>query len=464
MKAILIFILTTCSVYGTCVAKAPCSNPPADSSRQRLLVLTDINSLRPQYLEADDAQSLIRLMLYSNELEIEGIVVSSKMKKGLMQQTQLVHQIIDAYNKVQPNLIKHDPSYPPADKLQKLVKAGQANPIPVGDDPIVSFGAGKDTEGSDWIIKVVDRQDARPVWISVWGGAADLAQALWKVKQTRSADALNAFVKKIRVRAITDQDSTGKWILENFPGIWYLQDKYTFRGMFRGGDKTLIDSLWVVHHLHRPGNPLGSLYPNYYYGPRSVIRGIKEGDTPSYLGMIPNGLNISDRPGLGGWGGLFQEAGKSFYTDTTIELPVKEQHGLYESVNRWRADYQADFSARLTWCTASYAESNHAPEVVVNNDPSKAPLALQAIPGRQIVLDAGKSADPDGDSLFFHWEIYPGEAPAGVSLEGRNSKRLTIHIPPTASPGMIPVLLTVTDGGRPALHSYRRILLEIKAF
>ena len=45
----------------------------ADSSgaRQRLVVLTDISSLKVGVAEPDDGQSLIRLMLYANEFDIE---------------------------------------------------------------------------------------------------------------------------------------------------------------------------------------------------------------------------------------------------------------------------------------------------------------------------------------------------------------------------------------------------------
>ena len=38
-----------------------------------------------------------------------------------------------------------------------------------------------DSEGSELIIKAVDRSDSRPVWVLVWGGPNCLAQALWNV-------------------------------------------------------------------------------------------------------------------------------------------------------------------------------------------------------------------------------------------------------------------------------------------
>ena len=44
----------------------------------------------------------------------------------------------------------------------------------------------KDSEGSDWIIKELEDNDERPLWISVWGGANTLAQALYKIKNTKT--------------------------------------------------------------------------------------------------------------------------------------------------------------------------------------------------------------------------------------------------------------------------------------
>lgn len=94
--------------------------------------------------------------------------------------------MVDAYGKVQPNLRRHDKNYPPAESLLALIKTGQ--PVAGPQVPLAeSIGEGKDTKGSGWIIRVVDCPDPRPVWVSIWGGSADLAQALWKVRQTRPA-------------------------------------------------------------------------------------------------------------------------------------------------------------------------------------------------------------------------------------------------------------------------------------
>lgn len=56
--------------------------PASSPERPRLVVLTDISSLTAGEAEPDDGQSLIRLMLYTNEFDIQGMVASSKLGHG----------------------------------------------------------------------------------------------------------------------------------------------------------------------------------------------------------------------------------------------------------------------------------------------------------------------------------------------------------------------------------------------
>ena len=53
--------------------------PPSPPERPRLVVLTDISSLTAGVAEPDDGQSLIRLMLYTNEFDIEGLVAKGEL-------------------------------------------------------------------------------------------------------------------------------------------------------------------------------------------------------------------------------------------------------------------------------------------------------------------------------------------------------------------------------------------------
>ncbi|MBD2700478.1 DUF1593 domain-containing protein [Spirosoma sp. BT702] len=436
--------------------------------KPRVLILTDISSLKARHLEPDDGQSMVRLMLYTNSLDVEGLIASSNLGHGQRVQPELVHEVIDAYARVQPNLIQHDPTYPTAARLHALVKDGQpkASPkLPV----TTSVGEELDTEASNWIIHVVDQPDSRPVWVCIWGGSADLAQALWKIQQTRSKEAVRTFVRKLRVRAISDQDSTGGWIRQQFPELFFIHSRYVYRGTYRGGNTKLNDSLWVATQVHNPANPLGMLYPNYQGGDiwtrqLGPVKEVKEGDTPSYLSLIPNGLNVAEQPELGGWGGLFTKTRASLYLDKidSTAAYVTDQTPYMASVYRWRDAWQDDFLARLDWCIKPYNQANHYPNVVVNGDNSGQLIEQVVHPGKTVRFDARQSTDPDRQALHFQWQIYPSSTRNSVQLQGTDTSQLTVQIHSKAARQTIPLLLTVTDSGQPALRQYRRILLRIK--
>jgi hypothetical protein len=435
---------------------------PSPTERPRLIVLTDISSLRTGVAEPDDGQSMIRLMLYADEFEIEGLIASSNLGHGQRTRADLIHQVVDAYGQVEPSLRRHDDRYPPVAALRGRIKAGQpiAGPkVPVTD----SVGEARDTEASEWIVRCVDRPDPRPVWVTIWGGSADLAQALWRVRKDRGGEDLRRFTAKLRVYSIHDQDSTGPWIREEFPGLYFIRGERCYRGMYRGGDTALVSAPWVEEHIHGHG-PLGDLYPSYDGGDiwsRTLgrVRGIKEGDTPAFLALVPNGLFDPLRPWLGSWGGRFEGEANRF-----ADVPDRDRETSADpdprmvTVYRWREDYQNDFAARLDWCVKPYGEANHAPIVQIRGERERA-----VSPGDEVTLDAGDSTDPDGDGLSFAWSVYParGDQAEMFPIEGRASKVGRLKVPPGPSGRTIPVLLTVTDDGTPRLTRYGRVLLTV---
>ena len=168
--------------------------------KKRVIVLTDIEN------EPDDAMSLVRFLTYSNQWDVEGLIATTSVHQKRELATWRIKEIVEAYGKVQPNLLKHEPGYPTAKYLKSVIKVGRA------DYGMHAVGIGMDSEGSDWIIKTVDSEDSRPVWVLIWGGPNCLAQALWKVKETRSVQDVEKFVKKLRVYAISAQDDSGPWI------------------------------------------------------------------------------------------------------------------------------------------------------------------------------------------------------------------------------------------------------------
>ncbi|MDH7570003.1 MAG: DUF1593 domain-containing protein [Armatimonadota bacterium] len=432
--------------------------------RIRLLVLTDISSLTPGVREPDDGQSMIRLMLYSNEFDLEGLVASSNMRHGQTTRPELIHQVIDAYAEVRPQLLRHDDRFPPASRLHDLVRAGQpvAGPqVPVFD----SIGPGKDTEASEWIARAAARPDPRPLWIAIWGGTADLAQALWRISYSAGSAGVRAFCDKVRVHSIGDQDSTGAWIKENYPGLLVITRGRGIRGMYRGGDTTLVSSEWVETHVRNGHGALGALYPNYdggdiWSGKLGPVRGVKEGDTPSFLSLVPNGLNDPDRPELGSWGGRFHGSGKRWEDaiDTDAGHPDDPDPRM-SAVYRWRPAFQADFQARLDWCVADPDAANHPPVARLAGASSRRVRA-----GETVVLDASPSTDPAGRHLSFQWSLYPplSENAHWVQITGAGTPMARLAIPPECAGETLHALVAVTNDGTPPLTRYARAELQVE--
>jgi hypothetical protein len=433
--------------------------------KSRLLVITDITSLTPGVREPDDGQSMVRLMLYSNEIEIEGLIAGSNLGHGQTIRPDLICQVVEAYGSVQPNLLLHDPAYPMASELLSKIHPGQ----PIAGLDIAwwnSIGEKKDTEASQAIIQAVDRDDPRPLWVAVWGGTADLAQAIWRVQHNRSQADSAKFIAKLRVHSIGDQDSTGPWLKANFPGLYYVSRSSGFRGMYRGGDTYLSSSGWVETHIKGHG-ALGDLYPNYDGGDiwsasLGRVRGIKEGDTPSYLGLIQNGLNPENDPTWGDWGGRCVPGRLANRLEDAIdELPGYELDLLphMATVYRWRPAFQADFQARMDWCLQPYRRANHAPKVVLAG-----PTRREVTSGETFTLDAGESFDPDLGPLSFRWQIYPdpGTLRKTISIRGNPQPQVELTAPEVTQPETVHVLVEVKDIGEPPLTGYARVIVTIR--
>ncbi|MEQ2007158.1 MAG: DUF1593 domain-containing protein [Limisphaerales bacterium] len=317
------------------------------AERPRLAVLSDIGG------DPDDQQSLIRLMVYANEFELELLVATAAGTRGELKEAvtrpDLIRQIVDAYGQVLPNLQRHMTGWPDADALRQRVKSG--NPQR-GREHI---GADKDTEGSRAIVERVDAgTPARPLNIAIWGGQTDFAQALWRVKNDRGGAGLAAFAQRLRVYDINDQDGIADWLRGEFRGLFYIlasaprsRDKRegTYRGMYLTGDQSLTSRAWIDEHVRSKG-PLGAMYPVKTWTAPNPHSCLKEGDTPSWFFFLPLGGNNPNDPAQPGWGGQFAKQPDGWYRD----LPVKEGFDPRSAVSRWRPDFQRDFARRMTWC------------------------------------------------------------------------------------------------------------------
>ena len=267
--------------------------------KQRVIVSSDIGGTDP-----DDNQSMIHFLMYSNMFKTEGLISSPSYGHG---SKQIILNMIDLYAKDYPKLKQHSKDYPSPDYLRSITKQGRR-----GGAPYAGFTSA--TEGSNWIIKCAEKKNDQPLYILVWGGLDDLAQALHDSPDIQ---------KKIRIYWIGGPNK--KWsansyayIAKNFPSLWFIEVNSSYRGFF--SDKDAPDSLKDDNYYDRyirGAGYLGKAFKNYYNG------NIKMGDTPSVLYMMSGD---PDNPLTDSWGGSFMKINHSpriiFHRNTTISDTV----------------------------------------------------------------------------------------------------------------------------------------------
>jgi hypothetical protein len=448
--------------------------------KPRVLVLTDIEN------EPDDAMSLVRFLTYSNNWEVEGLVATTSIHLKETTAAWRIRDIVQAYGQVRGNLELHEPGYPSGDYLLSVTTEG----LPLYG--MTAVGEGKDSSGSELLIKAVDRDDPRPLWVLVWGGTNVIAQALWKVQASRSKKELDTFVSRMRVYAISDQDDTAPWIRKTFPNLFYIASPGFhagggyhfatwsgisgdhFHGRFSGAEFPIVDNPWLDEHIRSKG-PLGAKYP--------LVKYLMEGDTPTFLYLVNNGLGSPEHPDWGSWGGRYElctpPTQKWFLEPETRPLwcdamdEVLGIDGNWYTTNkatiwRWRSAFQNDFAARMDWTIKSYKDANHPPVVKLNH-----PAELSAKPGDRVDLSAEGTYDPDGNELSYRWFYYSevGTMSTAVARTGdpvpitdADKPKAWFTVPTTRVHryGTMHIICAVTDNGTPALTRYKRVIVNVE--
>jgi len=341
--------VTFLSKYGNSSLKAlPDISQKVDEVKKPRVIITtdfpplDVIPIKANYgpdkkrSDPDDIQSMVRFLLYTNDLDVEGLMASAGTLANIARKQNIL-DILDLYDQVDENLRKHDSRYPTAEKLRSVTWEGQDNTWGKSADKII--GKGKDSKASDAIIRIVDRPDPRPVWVCVWGGPREVAQAIWKVQNTRSQADLERFLGKLRIYLIGHQDGSAQWLLDNFPQLFIIDSQNTHFGMFAQNSE-LGDLDWLNENIRKGHGPLGAIYPKSGYDPENP--GQQEGDSPSFLYLVSavRGLNNPEKPNQESWGGQFVRKDS---TTHWVDGPGPK------SVSKWRSEVQKDFAKHADW-------------------------------------------------------------------------------------------------------------------
>jgi hypothetical protein len=462
--------------------------------------------------EVDDQDSFIRLLLYSNEFDIIGLVYSSSQwhykgdgrgtkftskmpftEKRYGERTELrwpgttwMEKFIDRYALVYDNLATHAVGFPSPQYLRGIVKTGNID---------FEGEMARDTEGSDLIREILLDNHAAPVFIQVWGGTNTVARALKSIEEKYSEHAdWNAIKKKVSDKAVLymvlDQDNTYKTYVEKgWPDIRVLYNSAQFWNFAYPWPRVVPNELqpylrgpWFKEHIKFNHGPLLSNY--YLWGDGTAIENdpehnhgnigevkknkmgqydfISEGDSPAFFHLVDVGLDNLKDASWGGWGGRMVQSKKSpnRWEDgdhVTDFNPFTAKDDKAYPQTRWIDVLQNDFAARADWCVMPYAKANHPPVVTVES-------TAKANAGATIRLSA-RATDPDGNQTNFKWwqyhevDSYPGK----IVIQDPTTARQLITIPQDAKPGdSIHLIAEVSDNGTPALTRYKRIVLTIE--
>ena len=240
----------------------------------------------------------------------------------------------------------------------------------------------------------------------------------------------------------------------------------------------MISDAWLTENIQQKHSVLGAKYPDVAYG--------MEGDSPTFMGLINNGLNVPEMPNYGGWGGRYELKIPEFIEpkpNAFQRIPQKEEPetrpiwtntkdsvvsvidkkpyvGNLETILRWREDIQNDFAARMDWTFKEFKDANHPPVPKLNHAEK---VTLKS--GEKFFLEAKGTTDPDGDGLSYNWMQYreAGSFEGNISFKpyASNMYRVPFTAPKVDKPETLHFILRVTDKGKPALTRYKRVIVTV---
>jgi hypothetical protein len=470
-------------------------------SQPRTIVTTDG--------EVDDQDSFIRLLLYSNEFKLEGLVYSSSQwhykgdgkgtkytspmamtKDRYGERTELrwpgttwMQEMLDKYSVAYPNLITHDKRYPTAEYLKSIVRVGNID---------FEGDMAKDTGGSDFIKKILLDNNKEPVYLQIWGGTNTVARALKSIEdEYKKTSQWRSIYKKVSEKAIIyavlDQDNTYKAYVEpNWPNIKVIYNANQFWNFAYPWPRVVPEPIqkylrgpWFQENIKFNHGPLLETY--YLWGDGTKIQNdaehtqgtdtatmkqyhmtkydfISEGDSPAFLHLVDVGLGNLRDASYGGWGGRMTQSktAPNRWEDGGDVLDFNPFTNKMEPAypqTRWIDAIQNDFAARADWCVNDFKEANHAPKVSVRSN------TIKAKKGETVNLTATVK-DPDNNMTMISWWQYFEVD----TYEGKvDLNNMSFVVPNDAKSGdTIHMIAEALDNGTPALKGYQRVIIIVE--
>lgn len=487
--------------------------------------------------ELDDNNSLIRFLLYSAEFNVEGLIYASSQfhwkgdgtgtkfmvpgreytRYGLnlcpcesyrwKKDERFIHEAVEVYAAVYPNLKVHDPGYPHPDHLRSKIRYGN-----------IEFEGdfSKDTEGSQLIKSVIMDDDPGPVYITAWGGQSTIARALKSIEEEYQShsdwDVIKKHVsEKIVLLPSGDQDGTyASYIQPHWPGIDYRQYRngpnygYGAQLVATPENKSYLTSDWMQSNITSQG-PFGKLYRVWGDG-KQMVKGdifdyfgmdgytneqlkkmgyivwmpvqtkgswLGEGDTGTFMNILSNGLGAWKKGMPGGWAGRpFLPDPVTyidpFSNDTTKNKDLVISTGTLQAMSvsnenavtfpNFFPAAQNDFAVRMDWSVKKrYSSANHPP--VIRIEGAK---IIKARPGQTIQVNAFVS-DPDGDvCVLSWWQFRKHKNEPFLSISGEHGLTATLKVPDEAAPGQtLYVVVEAEDKGVIPLTRYQTLQIEL---
>lgn len=458
----------------------------------RVVIMTDMTH--------DDGNSLIRYLYYANEFDTEAIIVTPQLpdynynSKGPWEK---VNGILAAYSDEYSQLKKHHSDYPSPESLLKITKKGRGA-LPIiwltntrtfrghiadryvesewGDIKLTDWigegqtphGEPKDSEGSELLLQIFEKEEDRPIFVQMWGGPITFVQALYRFRQKHGDAKLDALMAKLHVFGIHLQDITFD-LLINLDDVQALDClnmgdvRSTYQGKRFHPRWFLLDRGHFWHYVgsKEPGyvKPMTAEEVRGHGAMSELYDNGGEGDSPSFLYLVSArfGLNDPLAPDQGSWGSLFTPMGEPFPDGYYSTCNVDKSH-----LTTWVDDAKHSFENRLEYSRKDPDEVNHRPVLVVGGKSDNRVEVLEVKRGTTVQLDASGSRDPDNDQISYNWFFYPEPSTVRVFpvITDPSAAKVKFEIPDTAKAGTLHLILELKDSGVPSLTSYKRFILQ----